>query len=367
MSLLHVVCYVIFLSNTCYLTVEKIKRLKKPKLQLKRIVMKEKVVQSSSAAKAIYGCGDIPYEAWLRYAKALMTIAGADGDISEGEMEWLMTDFVAIIDAPDSLVAELRKFNYKQAKLSDILPTLQFEVRLNYRRALLYDAIKMSFADNDYADSERSAVRASADLLGVPIYIAKTLEGLVNTEKSIEVTRRSIFELDVTNDFKRLEPASEGLRPASRFVQHTYGIQLTSDEIELIYGFALMLIAGADGEISKEEIEWYQQQYAPMAKVPPHIVAEVMEADYKTMKLEDVIANLQSDMTVSYAKTLLYNAIKMARADNDFPKLEREAVEHAARLLDIPVSIASTMNYLIDAEDKVDKMRKTLFEVQTER
>jgi uncharacterized tellurite resistance protein B-like protein len=262
-------------------------------------------------------------------------------------------------------VNRLQQFEYKKASLETILPQISFDVRINYKRALLYDAIKMSFADHVYAEKEREAVKNSAELLGVPFYLAKTLEGLVNTEKSIEATRRSIFELDIAQPDHTGFIKLPGTRKTSRIIQHTFGIDQTSDDVERFYGYALMIIAGADGEVSEGEKNWYRYEFAPMAKVPAHIVEEVVNFDYQGKTLQGVISHLSDNLSMGYAKTMLYNAIKMSRADDDFPKAERDAVEEAAGLLGIPVSIANTMNYLIDAEDKVEKMRKTLFEVRS--
>jgi len=322
------------------------------------------IIQGSSAAKSIYGCGDVPADSWLNYAFALLTVAGADGEVSAGEMEWLMNDFMAIIDAPEEFLKEIGQFDYKAASLEDILPNIQFDVSINHKRALLYDAIKMSHADNEYSSREREAVRHSAELLQVPVYMARTLEGLVNTEKSIEATRRSIFELD--DQIMQRDEMPAGTRVASRLMQYNFGISFTSDEIEKGYGLALMAIAGADGHVSDSERDWYKHIFASMAKTPRHIVYQVINSDYINLRLEEIIPRLlKQGLPHGIAKTLLYNSIKMARADEHYPQAERDAVAEAARLLDIPVSIANTMNYLIDAEDKVEKMRKTLFELKS--
>jgi len=323
----------------------------------------EKIIQASSAAKSIYGCGDVTTWSWLNYAYALLTISGADGEVSQGEMNWLVHDFMAIIDAPDEFVEDVKQFDYHQAQLSEILPRISFDIPINYRRALLYDAIKMSFADNEYSEKEREAVHKSAELLKVPVYMARTLEGLVNTEKSIDATRRSIFELD--EFMKTEEELPEGTRHASRLMQYNFGLRYTSDEMERNYGYALMKIAGADGKVSEEERNWYRNVFARMAKTPAYVVHEVLGFDYQSISLKEILARLQKEMPAgSIAKTILYNSIKMSRADFDYPKSERDAVTEAARFLGVPTGIANTMNYLIDAEDKVEKMRKTLFEVK---
>ncbi|MBX2840388.1 MAG: hypothetical protein KTR26_01355 [Flammeovirgaceae bacterium] len=321
-----------------------------------------KVIKATSAAKAIYGFVEVSTESWLNYAYALLTIAGADDDVAEAEMNWILDDFAGMLNVPEDFIEKIKSFDYQGANLEDIIKNISFDVQINYKRALLYDAIKMSSADNDYSEDEKIAVRRSAEFLGVPIYLAKTLEGLVNTEKSIEATRRSIFELD---DFKveNLKMSIEGLKPTSNFVRNTYGIGVTSDEIQLNYGYALMFIAGADNLISEKEINWYKNEIATLSKVPDHIVEKVINVDYQELDISEIINNFPRNISSSFAKSLLYNSIKMARADDDYPLAEKNAVLQTANLLKIQENIANTMNYLIDAEEKVENMRKTLFEI----
>ena len=321
-----------------------------------------KVIKATSAAKAIYGFVEVSTDSWLNYAYALLTIAGADDELAEAEMNWILDDFAGMLNVPEDFIEEIKKFDYKAANLEEIIKKISFNVQINYKRALLYDAIKMSSADNDYSEDEKNAVRRSAEFLDVPIYLAKTLEGLVNTEKSIEATRRSIFELD---DFKleNLRASIEGLKPTTNFVRNTYGIGVTSDEIQLNYGYALMFIAGADNHISEKEISWYKNEIATLSKVPEYIVEKVINVDFKELNIGEIINNFPRNISSSFAKSLLYNSIKMARADDDYPQAEKNAVLQTAELLNIQENIANTMNYLIDAEEKVEKMRKTLFEI----
>ena len=314
----------------------------------------------SSAARDIYGCSEASEDTWVNYAYALLCIAGGDGEVSEAEINWLLEDFSELIDAHENFARAIKSFDYKNAVLSEIIGKIEFQEKINYKRALLYDAIKMSHADSLYSEDEREAVKKFAEILEIPEYMAKTIEGLVNTENSIEATRRSIFELDD----KKIPDSEDKVRKTTRFVQHTYGLQETSDEIDLNYGFALMCIAGADGEVSMEEVAWYKDFFAHFSHIKKDIVDKVVAVDFKSLQLKDILEKLPHSMSLSFSKTLIYNAIKMARADGHYPAEEKEAVARVAEILEVPPNISSTLDYLIDAEEKVNQMRRTLFELE---
>lgn len=320
--------------------------------------------QGSPVARIIYGIEKpIPQFTWLNYAFALLTIAGADGDVSEEEMDWLMNDFVSIIGGDENFKNALLNFDYINADLEKLLDDISFDIAINYKRALVYDAIKMARADNVYSERERIAVENAVKILNVPMYMAKTIEGLVNTEKSLEETRKSIFEVEhLPIDVYKRRMKEKRMKDTSPMIKKTFGIYKTTDETQLYYGYALMIIAGADGIVSDEEKGWYQYIYAVDEQTPPAILEKVLNFDFRTLTIEECIQKFDTDVSINFGRTLLYNSIKMSRADLHFAEAEKKAAIKAARLLGVDVNIAHTIEYMIDSEEKVAKMRKTLFE-----
>ena len=316
-------------------------------------------IRSSIMAKVIYGCDKVADSSWLNYAYSLLIIAGADGRVSKEEMNWLLEDFLAIIEAPPSFKELLLGFDYQKNNLEELLPEISFDMEINYKRVLLYDAIKMARADDEYAEEERNAVQKAAKLLGIPDYMAKTIEGLVSTEKSLEEIRRSIFEFEYDDDDKSKEQTR-----TSPMLRYVYGLERADEITQLYYGYALMIIAGADGLVSEDERNWYLNRFAKAAKTPIHLIRKIKDYDFSQGNLSEVVSHLSSDKTINFPRTLLYNAIQMARADGEYAEEEKKAVKKAAGLLSIPESITSTMDYLVDTEEKIEKMRKTLFEVK---
>lgn len=313
------------------------------------------ILLEPSIVKTIYGCEHISVDSWLNYAYALLVVAGADGEVSEGERTWLERDFARIVEAPDGFRKKIREFDWQNANLESILAKVKNDFPMNYIRALVYDSIKMSMADDDFDEDEKNTARKIAEILKIPIYIARTIEGLVNTEKSVGDIRKSIFEVD-DEAFKKHPNRNFG----NILFTHTFGHNM-SDDLHLHYGYALMSIAGADGEVSKKETNWYKNEFAPSAKVPRDIVDKVVHYNYKIADLKYIFSKIELDISISFSKTLLYHAIKMARADSIYAEEERTMVEKASKLLGIPYDIAQTIQYLVDTEERIEKMRKTLF------
>ena len=316
------------------------------------------ILAKPSVLKTIYGVDKIPVDSWLNYAYALLVIAGADGEVSAGEMLWLEQDFARIVEVPQGFRSKIKSFKWKEADLAPILAQIKSSFPMNYLRALIYDSIKMSMADRNFDSSEKEAARKAAELLNMPLYVARTIEGLVNTEKSVSDIRQSIFELDEALVAKFPKRSFDQLAFMQAF---SYGMSL---EMHLNYGYALMTVAGADGQVAPKELEWYKKEFAPMARVPANIVEKVVNFNYRVSDLKHIFAQIKDEITINFGKMLIYHSIKMARADSIYADEERNMVDKTSKLLNVPADIAQTIQYLIDTEERIEKMRKTLFEVK---
>jgi hypothetical protein len=61
---------------------------------------------------------------------------------------------------------------------------------------------------------------------------------------------------------------------------------------------------------------------------------------------------------------LLYHAIQMSRADEDYSIEEQKAVKRAAKLLKVEDDIALALNRLIETEEAVTALRKALLQTE---
>lgn len=150
--------------------------------------------------------------------------------------------------------------------------------------------------------------------------------------------------------------------PASEFLRKNLGISAIPIEAYLSYGYALLAIAGADGEVSEAEFNWLVN-HQRMAGAPEEVIEKYKTFDYKSANLEDLLSKITVDVaTWSAPRTLLYHAIQMARADDDYSTEERNAVKKAAKLLKVEDDMALAITRLVDTEEAVTALRKAVLQ-----
>ena len=155
---------------------------------------KEQMIAGSEYMKRRQGISSAPFEAYVNYGYALLAIAGADGEVSEPEMNWLI-DHQRMVGAPEEAIAKYKTFDYKNAKLEDLLPKIKGDIPgWSAERTLLYHAIKMAQADKDYAKEEQEAVKKAAKLLGVEDDITLALNALVEMEEKVDSMRKALIK-----------------------------------------------------------------------------------------------------------------------------------------------------------------------------
>ncbi|MBE8997350.1 TerB family tellurite resistance protein [Nostoc sp. LEGE 12447] len=143
------------------------------------------------------GISEAPAEAYLNYGYALLAIAGADGEVSEAELNWLL-NHQRIVGAPEELIEKYKTFEYKNADLENLLSKITVDVSTwSKSRSLLYHAIQMSRADNDYSIEEQKAVKKAAKLLKVEDDVALALNKLIETEEAVTALRKALLQTEV--------------------------------------------------------------------------------------------------------------------------------------------------------------------------
>lgn len=157
----------------------------------------------------------------------------------------------------------------------------------------------------------------------------------------------------------------EQMIPGSEYMKRRMAISSAPFEAYLNYGYALLAIAGADGEVSEPEMNWLINHQL-LVGAPSEAIEKYKAFDYKNAKLEDLLPKIKVDVPGwSAPRTLLYHAIKMARADKDYAKAEQEAVKKAAKLLGVEDDITLALNALVEMEEKVETMLKALIKTET--
>lgn len=152
--------------------------------------------------------------------------------------------------------------------------------------------------------------------------------------------------------------------PTSEFLKNNLGISEIPLEAYLNYGYALLAIAGADGEVSEAELNWLLN-HQRLAGAPEEVIEKYKTFEYKKADLENLLAKITVDVsTWSKSRSLLYHAIQMARADNDYSLEEQQAVKKAAKLLKVEDDIALALNRLVETEEAVTALRKALLQTE---
>ncbi|NEP57548.1 MAG: hypothetical protein F6K31_11060 [Symploca sp. SIO2G7] len=128
------------------------------------------------------------------YLRAVVAIASADGEASQKELDWFAEE-QRLLGLPAEVIEEnIFKYDGKNADIEQLLGNVHYDFPFNFRRAMLYQAIKMSRADGVYHDKEKAAVDQAAQILGVEPSVVASLESLVEIEESTDRLRLTIFE-----------------------------------------------------------------------------------------------------------------------------------------------------------------------------
>jgi uncharacterized tellurite resistance protein B-like protein len=140
-----------------------------------------------------------------------------------------------------------------------------------------------------------------------------------------------------------------------------YGISVVPKKHWESYGYALLIIAGADGKVSPQEMEWLTQELAPAVGIPDEIASAWEMYDHTNASLEHLFEMLRPGTTANFARLFIYDAIRMASADHNYADKERDIVSKTARILQVPQEVILTIEALVDLEKAAEKIRMTLF------
>lgn len=149
--------------------------------------------------------------------------------------------------------------------------------------------------------------------------------------------------------------------------------RISNDTIKRVYGFGeidqedferaaytLMIIIGADGEVAPEELEAFLDLQRRNG-APPELLDALQSFDWHNAKLEE---HLPKQLTDSWKRILLYDAVRLACADGVYDKKEREAARNTAALLGVSDDVLARIEDVIDAELTLQAKRIGIFACQ---
>jgi hypothetical protein len=130
-------------------------------------------------------------EEMLRYLISLKIILSVDG-LHPLEFHALSRG-MRLMGVPEHLATMVEEYDVIRQRIEDHLPRKSTKQRA---RMLIYDAIRMSSADQEYSEQEAAIVGRAADVLGVDQFALRALEGLVQMERAVDKMRRSLLQVE---------------------------------------------------------------------------------------------------------------------------------------------------------------------------
>ena len=122
-----------------------------------------------------------------------MKIAGSDGLVSDPEMEWLTVDLADQVGVDEEIVQAWLNFDYQKSDLVKIFNSFNKKTITSFDKVLIYDAIRMSSADDEYALEERQQVAEASKLLGIRTDELVAIESLVELERVTNRLRQNLL------------------------------------------------------------------------------------------------------------------------------------------------------------------------------
>lgn len=120
---------------------------------------------------------------------------------------------------------------------------------------------------------------------------------------------------------------------------------------------ALKLVLAADGDVNGAELNAYLETCRRFG-APDEMLDELRRFDPAETSLEECFADMDPDSVP--ARSLLYDAIRIAKADGSYDRSERAAVTRAAQLLGLDDEWVQKITALVDAEEALARLRVSL-------
>jgi len=121
-------------------------------------------------------------EELLRYMRALLVVANADGRLARAERQWVLT-YAFDQGLSDQALDDLRSWTPEGRDLSEHLeamdPTALPDELLAVRRSLLFDAMRAAGADGVFDADERAAIHSVAGQMGITTGDIEALERML--------------------------------------------------------------------------------------------------------------------------------------------------------------------------------------------
>lgn len=319
------------------------------------------VIQSLIGPPANVGMPTVATQEYLlKLGKAVAFVAAGDGNVTPTERAALL-DLARTYGASAATLEELRTFDARSAKLETVVtPELRPVARL-----ILHDAIGVARVDG-FGAKEREAAFQTARQLGVPTGVVTAIEGIFNVADAVRGARLTVIGQPPVPTGANMVESGAGVRerefgvgsaPGARDRDGSEGRERSGSagpipkELGVKIGKAILVIAGADGDLSEPELGWFLGMAYAMG-APNEVIEEYAKFDYHSASLTEFLGA----STKPFARLILHDAIRVARQDG-FGDRERMAAVRAAGLLGLDTSIVTAIEGFLLLEDAVRAAR----------
>ena len=153
-----------------------------------------KTIKPSTYSKIKYNIDSlVDFDSGIHYSHILLAIAGADGELAEAELNWYINE-LELLGCTEEYISTVKNLDWKNANIDELLGKIKFDFPMNSPKAILYQAIKMCRADNEYHEKEKAVVDKAAQVLGIPLTEVTAIESLVEMENSADKLRHALLE-----------------------------------------------------------------------------------------------------------------------------------------------------------------------------
>jgi hypothetical protein len=127
-----------------------------------------------------------------------------------------------------------------------------------------------------------------------------------------------------------------------------------SPEERLAIGKALLIALGASGPLSAKQMERFVA-IATSYGASPDAIDAVKRFDYARARIDDA-----TKPGAKLARHLMYEAIRISRAEGTYGERERAKVAEAGRALRVPAGIVAALEGIVDGEEALRKARAAI-------
>ncbi|NET57956.1 MAG: hypothetical protein F6K47_17900 [Symploca sp. SIO2E6] len=128
----------------------------------------------------------------------------------------------------------------------------------------------------------------------------------------------------------------------------------------------VVAIASADGELAPKELDWFLEEQQLLGTPSDLIEENVLNFDGKNADIEELLGGMHYDFSINFRCCMLYQAIKMSRADGVYHDKEKAAVARAAEILGIERKVLVSIESLVEIEESAARLRFAIFETDPE-